>query len=96
MSVKIKDINVDKVLRITTRCRVINTQDHIIKDHLEVGLPNSRLLSGLIIGMRSSMKITLKSKAKKFRELRVIKKMTFSRLANFLEMNIFKSLYFCS
>ena len=34
MSVKIKDINVDKVLRITTRCRVINTQDHIIKDHL--------------------------------------------------------------
>ena len=58
MPVKIKDINVDKVLRITTRCRVINTQDHIIKDHLEVGLPNSRLLSDLI-GIWSSMKITL-------------------------------------
>ena len=36
--------------------RVIFMEDH--KDHLEVCLPNSRLLSGLI-GMWSSMKITL-------------------------------------
>ena len=43
--------------KVANAIRGIFMEDHQ-KDHLEVCLPNSRLISGLI-GMRSSMKITL-------------------------------------